>query len=124
VLESYLGAGVIDVCIINGRAAQGVAAERYSAVGAEEVQWSSAALARAGALPIVADLLVPDQFPTRHDPEKLADVVLCLSRGLLRGDRDRDDEPATVPVGRGSSAEPTLGWGGREIEVLAEPSRF
>jgi uncharacterized cofD-like protein len=123
VLESYLGAGVIDVCIINGRATTELAAARYEAVGAEEVRWSSAALARAGALPIVADLLVPDQFPNRHDPEKLADVVLCLARGLVRRDHE-EDEPVAAPVGRGGSADPAAGWGPRDLPVLAEPSRL
>ena len=121
VLEQYLGAGVIDVCIINGRSTEGEAAARYEAMGAEEVRWSSAAMARAGVLPIVADLLVPDHFPHRHEPEKLADVVLCLARGLLRREeREAADEaePLVMPL----SAAASMGWGPRELRLVGEPS--
>jgi uncharacterized cofD-like protein len=122
VLERYLGAGVIDVCIINGRSTEGPGSARYDEVGAEEVRWSSAALARAGVLPIVADLLGPDQYPHRHDPEKLADVVLCLARGLLRGDQREEagaEETVAMPL---SAAAPSLGWCPRELRLVGEPS--
>jgi uncharacterized cofD-like protein len=120
VIESYLGEGAIDVCVINGRSLQGAAAARYTAMGAEEVRWSSAAIARAGTLPIVADLLVPDQFPNRHDPERLADVVLCLARGLhKRGRREGSSETMSMAL-PSAAAEPPLTWGPREMQILAE----
>jgi uncharacterized cofD-like protein len=117
VVERYLGEGSIDVCVINGRSPQGATAARYTAMGSEEVRWSSAALASAGTQPIVADLLTPDQFPYRHDPEKLADVVLCLARGIIP---DRLQEGAgSLSLGLGA-AEPALTWGPREMQILAE----
>jgi uncharacterized cofD-like protein len=115
-VESYLGVGTIDVCVINGRSPQGASAARYTAMGSEEVRWSSSALARAGTLPIVADLLLPDQYPHRHDPEKLADVVLCLARGILRSGHREGIEG--LPFGL--AAEPALTWGPREMQILAE----
>ena len=122
VLERYLGTGVIDVCIINGRSTVGRSPSAYDEVGAEEVRWSSAAMARAGVLPIVADLLLPDQYPHRHDPEKLADVVLCLARGLLRCERRADEEEVeTVPMPL-AAAGPAMGWGRRELRLVGEPS--
>ena len=122
VLEQYLGAGVIDVCIINGRSTLGPASTRYDAAGAEEVGWSSAALARGGVLPNVADLLLPDVYPHRHDPEKLADVVLCLARGLLRHDqREEAGEEETVVMPMRATG-PSLGWGPRELRLVGEPS--
>ena len=123
VLERYLGAGVIDVCIINGRSTDGPSAEAYDEVGAEEVQWSSAAMARAGVLPIVADLLLPDRYPHRHDPEKLADVVLCLARGLLRCEQQREEEQEVETVAMPlAAAGPAMGWGRRELRLVGEPS--
>ena len=121
VLERYLGTGVIDVCIINGRPTEGPSTEAYDEVGAEEVQWSSAAMARAGVLPIVADLLLPDRYPHRHDPEKLADVVLCLARGLLRCERREEEEVETVAMPL-AAAGPAMGWGRRELRLVGEPS--
>ncbi|HVR28421.1 MAG TPA: gluconeogenesis factor YvcK family protein [Thermoanaerobaculia bacterium] len=116
VVEGYLGKGAIDICVINGRSVPAPAATLYAATGAEEVRWSSAALARAGTLPIVADLLMPDQFPNRHDSERLADVVLCLARGLHRRRRGEVLEVAAAPA----AAEPPLTWGPRELQILAE----
>jgi uncharacterized cofD-like protein len=117
VVESYLGAGAVDVCVINGRSVPAPAAARYRAAGAEEVRWSSAALARAGTLPIVADLLMPDQFPNRHDPERLADVVLCLARGLHRRRPDGAAEPLTLDLGAG---DPTAAWPRQALQAGAE----
>ena len=119
VVESYLGAGAVDVCVINGRSVPGAAAARCLALGAEEVRWSSAALARAGTLPIVADLLMPDQFPNRHDPERLADVILCLARGLHRRRHDGAREPLALDLEAGAP-EPAPPWPPRAVQVAAE----
>jgi uncharacterized cofD-like protein len=122
-IERYLGAGTIDVCIINGRTSIGVAAARYSAAGSEEVRWSSAAMARAGTLPIVADLLVPDRYPHRHDPERLADVVLCLARGLARRDPQGDAAAIAMPVERRAPvAVPLAAWVAPQLQTVADPS--
>jgi hypothetical protein len=88
-------------------------------MGAQEVRWSSGALASAGTLPIVADLLQPDQFPYRHDPEKLADVLLCLARGIVRHGR-REEAAELLPLALAAPAEPALTWGPREMQILAE----
>jgi uncharacterized cofD-like protein len=113
VIERYLGAGVVDVCVVNGRAVSGAAAARYAALGAEEVRWSSVELTSAGTLPIVADLLVPDHFPNRHDPERLADVVLCLARGLHRRSAEAMPLAFTLP-------DPTVSPWPRTLPILAE----
>jgi uncharacterized cofD-like protein len=121
VIERYLGAGAIDVCIINSRGGTDEAVARYSAAGAEEVRWSSSAMARAGALPIVSDLLVPDLFPHRHDPERLADVVLCLARGLDRRDLrdDGDEEPAVEPL---DATADSAARRGSPLQIMAQSS--
>jgi uncharacterized cofD-like protein len=79
-LQEYLGPGAIDVCLMNGRALPVEAAARFA--DAEPVAPQPASLARA--FPIVADLLPEGPFLNRHDPAKLAEIVVSLARCLRR----------------------------------------
>jgi uncharacterized cofD-like protein len=75
-LEEVLGAGAIDLCLVNSRPLPAAAA----AAGAVPVRWTPPRTALRGAFPVLADLLPAGGFAGRHDPDKLAAAVLALAR--------------------------------------------
>lgn len=84
VLESYLGAGVIDICVLNSRTIGWNLEQKYFEAGACAVQCDQEEIAAMGLVPISADLVAEKDFRIRHDPAKLARVVVSLTRGALR----------------------------------------
>ena len=99
-LESYLGTGAVDICLLNSRTIRGPAAGRYKASGYAPVLIDDEEIARTGALPVSADLLQEEGAEIRHDPRKLARLVVALARGGMRrstreyGDSTRETHPA------------------------------
>jgi uncharacterized cofD-like protein len=81
VLEIYLGRRVIDVCAVNSGPILPTQEERYIESGSEPVRWREDEIVQMGAAPAVADLLEEKQFKLRHDPIKLARLIVSLIRG-------------------------------------------
>jgi len=81
VLETYLGAGGVDVCVLNSQPIGQTVQERYLESGSEQVRWSKDEISRMGVVPAVADLLAEKQLKMRHDPTKLARLIVSLARG-------------------------------------------
>jgi len=84
VLQSHLGAGVLDVCLLNSRRIYQPLEHSYSESNAEPVKWNEEEIARMGVVPILSDLLSEDRTKIRHDSTKLARLVLSLTRGIQR----------------------------------------
>lgn len=80
-VERYLGPGTIDLCLVNGGRLPAVVAKRFAASGTVPVRWVPST-APAGPQPVIADLLPGGGFANRHDPDKLAAVVVALARTL------------------------------------------
>jgi uncharacterized cofD-like protein len=87
VMESHLGRGVIDICVLNSQAVKQTAEKTYRQSDSEPVQWDEDDITQMGVTPVVADLLSEDQSKVRHSPAKLARLILSLTRG---GQRARD----------------------------------
>lgn len=84
VLEEYLGPGTIRICLLNSRPLGWLSTSRYLSAGAAPVKKDQMAIAQRNVLPVAADLLAEDESRIRHDPIKLARLVLDLTRGALR----------------------------------------
>jgi uncharacterized cofD-like protein len=84
VLEQYLGAPAVDVCLVNRAAPLPGAAVRPVSAGAEPVRWRRRDIAARGTLPVAADLIGGGPFSDLHDPLRLARIVLRLARTLHR----------------------------------------
>ncbi|MBI3894989.1 MAG: uridine diphosphate-N-acetylglucosamine-binding protein YvcK [Acidobacteria bacterium] len=78
-LETYLGAGVIDVCVLNSQPIARTVEEKYLETGSEPVRWSKDEIARMGVVPAIADLLEESQTKVRHDPIRLARSILSFT---------------------------------------------
>ena len=81
-VERYLGADAIDVCLVHAGEGAVPAADAAASGAAVRLASRSRALG-GGALPIVADL-ASEEAPHRHDPDKLAAMVVSLARTLRR----------------------------------------
>lgn len=79
VLASYLGQ-LADVCIVNSSPIRTEQSAAYFATGSEPVRWDEEELETMGIVPMVADLLPDSSFTNRHDPLKLARLILFLAR--------------------------------------------
>ncbi len=84
VMESYLGYGAIDICVLNSQEVRQITEQAYRHSDSEPVQWDEEEITQMGVTPIVADLLSEDQTKVRHSPAKLARLVLSLMRGSQR----------------------------------------
>src|SRR6185295_13384073 len=80
-LESQIGSRVIDAVLVNSAPIPEPLLSHYAETGSEPVAVDRAALESAGVEVIEADLLAVDRDLIRHDPEKLARVVLGLAEG-------------------------------------------
>jgi len=83
-LEEVLGAGAIDVCLLNRTLPPPDVLARYAAAGARPLPSDPRPIAAAGVLPVVVDLLSGDRDANRHDPSKLGELVVSLARCLRR----------------------------------------
>lgn len=84
VLEEYLGPRSIDICLLNSRQISRALLRRYTEMGSEPVRFKAEEITRMGAVPIAADLLDENEHVVRHDSDKLAHLVIALTRGALR----------------------------------------
>jgi uncharacterized cofD-like protein len=112
VIEQYLGAGTIDVCLGNSQPPRAAALARYVDAGAETVDWVARRITAAGVLPVAVDLLAADPTSARHDPARLAGSVVALARRLRRQPRrplPSDLPPALLRPAR-PAAEPRTHW--------------
>lgn len=78
-LERQVGSRVIDAVLVNSAPLPEPLLSHYAETGSEPVSVDRAALEGAGLEVIEADLLAADGDLIRHDPEKLALVVLGLT---------------------------------------------
>ncbi len=84
VLETYVGRGVLDIFVLNSRPIEQTAGEIYRENRSEPVQWDGDEIARMGVVPVIADLSSEEQGKVRHDPNKLARLIVSLSRETQR----------------------------------------
>ncbi|MBI4465501.1 MAG: uridine diphosphate-N-acetylglucosamine-binding protein YvcK [Acidobacteria bacterium] len=84
VLESYLGAGVVDICVLNMHSIKPALRGKYGESESEPVSWNLEEIARMGIVAATADLLAEGRLRVRHDPVKLARLILSLTRGTDR----------------------------------------
>ena len=98
VVESYLGRGAIDVCLVNEPPPPREMEERYEAAGSEAVRWCRRALTEAGVLPIGVDLLSRGPDVGRHDPVRLGSIVVSLARSLRHRETERPAPVEAPPV--------------------------
>ncbi|MBI4459409.1 MAG: YvcK family protein [Acidobacteria bacterium] len=82
VLETYLGAGVVDICVLNSQPVVRALEDRYLEAGSEPVSWSESELLRMGVTPVVADLLEENDRKIRHEPVRLASLIVSIARGM------------------------------------------
>ena len=78
-IENHLGERVLDVCILNEQRPRPDTGGRYRATGSEPVAWERAEIAARGLVPLVADLQASHTEVVRHDPMKLARVIVSLA---------------------------------------------
>ena len=84
VLETYLGIGVVDVCVLNSQPIKRTVEERYIESGSEPVSWNEEEMIQMGVATAVADLLEESRTKVRHDPIRLARLIVSLARGVQR----------------------------------------
>ena len=90
VLERYLGHGIVDVCVGNSVSPRPTAvAQRAEVDGPTPVTWDAKRFAGTGTFPFAADLAERSGSPGRHDPAKLAHVIVSLSSTLRRRSASR-----------------------------------
>jgi uncharacterized cofD-like protein len=102
-LQSHLGPGAVDICLVNDRVPSPDVVARYARSGAEPVRWDNQAIASSGVLPIVGDLAEEDGALNRHDPMKLAEMVVALARCLRRVARLAPREEVAVAASAGGA---------------------
>ncbi|OFV94271.1 MAG: hypothetical protein A3F68_08710 [Acidobacteria bacterium RIFCSPLOWO2_12_FULL_54_10] len=86
VLQTYLGAGAVDICLLNSQPIVRTVRGLYLESGSEPVNWREDEISRMGVLPIRADFLAEKQSKIRHDPIKLARMIVSLTRAGRHGD--------------------------------------
>ena len=80
VLNTYVGSGVVDVCILNSQPIPQTLQDGYCQAGSEPVRWDERSIRRMGAIPMAADLLSDNHLTVRHDPDKLACLIQSLTQ--------------------------------------------
>ena len=105
VIERYLGAGMIDVCLLSLPDRVPAPGDLYLDsgvdVGAEPVRWTRESVEATGAFPLVAELAARGGARLdRHDPARLGERVLSLARSLRHEITTRvpAEVPAAAPV--------------------------
>ena len=84
ILRQYIASRAIDLVIVNSRPLHGPQRQRYSAFGSQPVEVNEQEIARLGSIPMSADVLSRQASSVRHDPGKLARVLLDLTMGAMR----------------------------------------
>jgi uncharacterized cofD-like protein len=95
VVEAHLGPGAVNCCVVNSRPIAARPTLRNQEAHSEPVRCDSRKIASFGVIPIRADLLAEDSNSIRHDPAKLARLVVSLGlkerfgRGAIYGHQER-----------------------------------
>jgi uncharacterized cofD-like protein len=87
VVQSYLPAGAIDICVVNTDTIGTGLAERYLNSGSDLVAFDlliEEEIRRTGVVSAAAPLLKNGEVKARHDSLALARLVLSLARGVIR----------------------------------------
>lgn len=84
VLNRYTRFGPAPICLLNSRPIPQLAVRRYARAGSEPVPGDARGIASQGAVPVSVDLLDEQATEIRHDPLKLAHLVVALTRGVMR----------------------------------------
>lgn len=87
VLESYLGARAIDVCLVNSQPVGARQIEKYAQSGAQPVVFDPEEMSEMRATAITGDFLAESESVVAHDPVKLARQVVSLAREARGGAR-------------------------------------
>jgi uncharacterized cofD-like protein len=100
-LETYLGRGVVDICLFNSRPINQTVEKIYLESESEPVQWEEEEIALRGVAPVLADLDAEGPLKVRHDPVKLARAIVTLAREMQRA-----EDTVLIPESRADHAEP------------------
>jgi uncharacterized cofD-like protein len=88
-VEAYLGPRAVNFCLVNSRPIAHRSAHTGPQDGPEPVRCDIAKIASFGVIPIRADLAAEDGDSLRHDPAKLARLVVSLGLKEMAGRRRR-----------------------------------
>jgi uncharacterized cofD-like protein len=80
VLQTCLGAGGIDFCVVNS-AVEPAGAARYRTAGSRPVLADVDEIAALGVTPVQADLFRFDDGKVRHNPAELARLIVAIAQG-------------------------------------------
>lgn len=80
-LKNYLRSGV-DVCLLNSSPIKQTLEDAYLESKSVPVAWDEEAVAGMGVATFCGDLLAEERLRIRHDPYKLARLILSLTRGI------------------------------------------
>jgi hypothetical protein len=69
----------MDFCALNTRRIETGLRDEYAESGSQPVSYDLEEIARMGTVPARADLLAEDGIYARHDPAKLAALILSLA---------------------------------------------
>jgi len=83
-LERYLGRGVVDVSIMNTDPIYSRSGEDLSQIMLEPVFNDSYEVARLGIVPFQTGLIAKEEAKVRHDPKKLANLIVSIAARALR----------------------------------------
>lgn len=83
-LENYLGPDVIDLCVFNSQTITPSLRENYLESRSEPVSWDEHEIVRMRIVPVLADLVADEHAKIRHDPLKLASLIISHTRGIQR----------------------------------------
>jgi uncharacterized cofD-like protein len=83
-LGRYLGRGVIDVCVMNTDPIRSHSGEGSSRTPLEPVVNDSYEVARMGIVPFQTGLVAKEEAKVRHDPKKLAHLIVSIGASALR----------------------------------------
>jgi uncharacterized cofD-like protein len=78
-LEKYLGPGAVNLCALNTHPIEPDLIDKYGASGSEPVSCNLEEIARMGIAAATEDLLAENGVKMRHDPMKLARLIISLT---------------------------------------------
>lgn len=100
VLNDYLGADAVDVCLLNSHPIPEMAMQKYRKKGVEPVRYDPDEIARLGATPVTTDLLAKERASVAHEHGKLARQVVGLTLSTLRAQHGEINFSLRVPGDR------------------------
>jgi uncharacterized cofD-like protein len=80
-LEMHLGFRGIDICAVNSSPITSTQLLKYLESGSGPVSWQEDEILQMGVIPVVTDLLKEGELKIRHDPVKLARLIVSQVSG-------------------------------------------